>query len=51
MENIFESACRRASLHDVTPHTLRHTFATRLLERGVDVRTVAELGGGPGLKC
>lgn len=41
----FETACHRAGLQDVTPHSLRHSFATRLLENGVDVKTVAELGG------
>jgi len=41
----FKTACRDAGLKDVTPHVLRHTFASRLVMKGVDLRTVQELGG------
>ena len=34
-----------AGLDGVTPYTLRHTFATRLLQRGANVREVQELLG------
>lgn len=33
----FASACRRAGLDGVSPHTLRHTAATWLMQKGVDL--------------
>jgi len=42
---VFTRACRRAKIEDCTLHTLRHTFASRLVMAGVDLRTVQELMG------
>jgi len=41
----FGLACRKAGIERVTWHTLRHTFASRLVARGVDIVTVQQLLG------
>jgi integrase len=41
----FARACRKAGITGVTWKTLRHTFASRLVNRGVDIVTVQQLLG------
>jgi len=50
LQTSFEGACRRAGIKGLRFHDLRHTFASRLVERGVDLIRVKDLLGHSSVK-
>ena len=46
VRQFLKKSCKAAGItKDVTPHSLRHSYATHMLENGVDIRYIQELLG------
>ena len=45
MENRFKAVCQACNITGATFHTCRHTFATRCIELGFDVKSLSEILG------
>lgn len=50
IQRVFRRVSKEAGLIGCTPHTMRHSFATYMIEEGVDIRFVAALLGHQSLQ-
>lgn len=50
IQRVFRRVSKNSGINACTPHTMRHTFATYLVEDGVDIRFVAALLGHQSLQ-
>ncbi len=51
VQQVVKSAAQKAGINiNVTPHVLRHAFATHLIENGTDIRFIQELLGHNSIK-
>lgn len=45
LRRVFENACKNSRFENIHPHTIRHSFATDMLEHDVDLVYIADLLG------
>ena len=50
MQNRFKTYLKKGNIDDANFHSLRHTFATRCIEAGFDVKTLSEILGHSSVK-